>query len=232
MSFKKALETAKKMQQNFEVELSDGSGGNFKGVFKILTGEEAVWTYRLERRNETEVSFQIIQNFRVFCASLLNFKNKNENGTEEILQVGDIIKMLYTPEELANVKSLPLNFDEAGINELVYTQYLEDLYKIKSDEEYKKLPLQAREVAWDLIYKGMYYTFDQDYIFNITSTFLTEYRRIRPNPVEEQFMASVTKIVNEAKAQMAERANESKSDKADDPQETENSSSGSETPTS
>ena len=66
MSFKKAIETAKKMQQNFEVSLSDGGSGNFDATFKILTGEEAVWTYRIERLNETEVSFQIIQNFRVF----------------------------------------------------------------------------------------------------------------------------------------------------------------------
>ena len=222
MSFKKAIETAKKMQQNFQVSLSDGESGNFDATFKILTGEEAVWTYRVERRNETEVSFQVIQNFRVFCASLLSFKSKNEAGENEFLQVGDIIKMLYTPDELKDVKSLPLNFDETGVNELVYTQYLETLYGVKNEEEYKKLPLQTRELAWELIYKGMYFTFDQDYVFNITSTFLTAYRKIRPNPVEEQFMASIMQIVNEAKA--AARANESKSEEIKD------NSTGSETP--
>ena len=222
MSFKKAIETAKKMPQHVQVSLSDGESGNFDATFKILTGEEAVWTYRVERRNETEVSFQVIQNFRIFCASLLSFKSKNEAGENEFLQVGDIIKMLYTPDELKDVKSLPLNFDETGINELVYTQYLETLYGVKNEEEYKKLPLQTRELAWELIYKGMYFTFDQDYVFNITSTFLTAYRKIRPNPVEEQFMASIMQIVNEAKA--AARANESKSEEIKD------NSTGSETP--
>ena len=130
--------------------------------------------------------------------------------------------MLYTPDELKDVKSLPLNFDETGINELVYTQYLETLYGVKNEEDYKKLPLQTRELAWELIYKGMYFTFDQDYVFNITSTFLTAYRKIRPNPVEEQFMASIMQIVNEAKA--AARANESKSEEIKD------NSTGSETP--
>ena len=82
--------------------------------------------------------------------------------------------------------------------------------------------MQTRELAWELIYKGMYFTFDQDYVFNITSTFLTAYRKIRPNPVEEQFMASIMQIVNEAKA--AARANESKSEEIKD------NSTGSETP--
>ena len=51
---------------------------------------------------------------------------------------------------------------------------------------------------------------------------MTAYRKIRPNPVEEQFMASIMQIVNEAKA--AARANESKSEEIKD------NSTGSETP--
>ena len=226
MSFKKAVEQAKKMQQNFTVELPDGSGGTFEGIFKILTGEEAVWTYRIQRKNETEISFEIIQNFRLFCASILAFKSKNENGQEEILQIGDILKMLYLPEELEDVKSLPLNFDEIGLNELIYSQYLTAIKNIKSEEDYKKLPLPAREFAWELIYKGMYILFDQDYVFTLTTTFLDAYRKIRPNPAEEQLMTSIIQIVNEAKAQAA------KTEKENESKEAQDNSTGSEISTS
>lgn len=222
MSFKKAIETAKKMQQNFEVEIPDGSGGSFIATCKILTGEEAIWTYRLERRNETEVSFEIIQNFRVFCASILCFKSKNEDGTEEILQIGDILKLLYLPEELADINKLPIDLDNYGLNELIYEQYIQNLLNVKDIEEYKKLTVKNKHFAWELLYKGMYFTFDQDYVYTLTTTFLSVYRKIRPNPVEEQLMASIMQIVNEAKM----RANDEKSETEELP--AEKNSTGSE----
>lgn len=226
MSFKKAIETAKKMQQHFEVEISDGSGGSFISTCKILTGEEAVWTYRLERRNETDVSFEIIQNFRVFCASILSFKSKNDDGTEEILQIGDILKLLYLPTELADVKKLPIDLDDYGLNELIYEQYIQNLFNVKDVEEYKKLTIKNKQFAWELLYKGMYFTFDQDYVYTLSTTFLSVYRKIRPNPVEEQIMASIMQIVDEAKM----RANDEKPETEELP--VEKNSTGSEEKTS
>lgn len=225
MSFKKAVEVAKKMQEHFSFEIPDGAGGKFVATCKVLTGEEAMWTYRVDRTNETPESFQLIQNFRIFCASLLSFKSV-ENGVEEISYPGDIIKQLYTPEELKNVGGLPLNFDEAGLTELVYTEYLDALFKVKSEEEFKKLPLKVREMTWELIYKGIYYIFDQDYIFTLTTAFLYTYRNLRPNPVEEQFMASIMDIVNKAKEARVERENEE-----DTQSKEENDSTGPETST-
>ena len=207
MSFKKAIETAKKMQEHFKFEIPDGAGGKFTATCKLLTGEEAVWTYRVDRTNETPDSFQLIQNFRIFCASLLSFKSV-ENGVEETLYPGDIIKQLYTPEELKNVGRLPLDFDEAGLTELVYAEYLNALFQVKSEEEFKQLPLKVKEMAWELIYKGIYFIFDQDYLFTLTTAFLYTYRNLRPNPIEEQFMASIIDIVNQAKAAKVERENE------------------------
>lgn len=226
MSFKKAIETAKKMQEHFKFEVPDGAGGNFTATCKLLTGQEAVWTYRVDRKNETEDSFQIIQNFRIFCASLLSFKSV-ENGVEEILYPGDILKLLYTPEELENVERLPLDFDNAGLTALIYKEYLNAVFKVKNEEEFKQLPLKVREMVWELLYKGIYYTFDQDYIFTLTTAFLYTYKNLRANPVEEQFMASIVQIVNEAKEAQMARENEKNIESTE-----KNDSVGPETPLS
>ena len=48
MSFKKAVIAAKKMQQIFSATLPAGDGSEFEASFKVLTGEEGVWTLRID----------------------------------------------------------------------------------------------------------------------------------------------------------------------------------------
>jgi hypothetical protein len=211
MSFKKAIKSAKAMQQTFDVDMSVGPDIAFTGRFRTLRGEPTVWTLRIDNTEETGVSYGFLLDLRIFCASIVSFTD--EDGVALPIQ---IIQNMFTDGELTNPSRL-VNPDRKDIftETKIFTMWQELSANCKKESDYDNLPLVAKELIWDLLLRGMILTFDREYNMMFLAKFNNELDKLAPNLVVSELERQVDKIRqltldNQEKAEIQEAHAEAK----------------------
>lgn len=205
MSFKKATEFAKSLQQTFTAIIPDGTGETYEATFRLLSGEEAVWSLRIDPSVESETSFRIQQDLRSAISSIVKFKEG-----EEILYPADILEVLFSPEELLDpAMLLGSNPDEA--TRIVYRGYWLQIKNCKTEEDYKNLPILIKEAMWELLHKGFRLSFDGEYLIMFVNLYNLAYRQVRPTVESEQLKRTLRLML----AKLEARDSENASSKAD-----------------
>jgi hypothetical protein len=198
MSFKKAKEFAKSLQQTFTAVIPDGTGETYTAIFRLLSGEEAVWSLRIDPTLESETSFRIQQDLRSAISSIVKFVE-----SEEILYPSDIVEVLFSPEELLDPAML-LNSNSNEATRIVYRGYWLQIKNCKTEEDYQNLPILIKEVMWELLYKGFRLTFDGEYLIMFVNLYNLAYRQVRPTVESEQLKRTLKLMLAKLEAREAD----------------------------
>lgn len=200
MSFKNAVKAAKQMQQNFVALLPTGDGSEFEATFKVLTGEEGIWTMRIDPMEQDSASFGFLQDLRSFVASLISFKEG-----EEILTTKDILYVFFSEQELSNPSLLIHPFTKDSIEQVRAMSTWDHIKKCNTVEEIQVLPLSCKELIWELLLRGFLLTFENDYLMLIVAHFNTHLNKIKPNYIVSEFLRASDVLLSE-KTKMNEEA--------------------------
>lgn len=202
MAFKNAVKAAKLMQQNFTLNLPTGEGEEFEATFKILTGEEGVWTLRVDPVEEDSASYGFLQDLRTFVASLVSFKEG-----EEVLTTKDIISVFFSDQELANPSLLISQAKKDSLEQVRILSMWERVQACKTVEEIQALPLLCKEIIWELLLRGFLLTFENDYLMLILAHFNSNLNKIKPNYIVTEFLRA-TDLLLENKKKAVEDAHD------------------------
>lgn len=211
MAFKKAIAAAKKMQQVFKVTLPAGDGSDFEATFKVLTGEEGVWTLRIDPIEEDSSSYGFLSDLRTFVASIESFQEGEENLTSK-----DLIHLFFSDKELANPSLILHSIRKDSLEQVKIVALWEQIEASTTVEEIHALPQAAKEILWELLMKGFLLTFESDYLMLLLAHYNNALAKVKPNYIVEEFLRSTDKLlaartakaVSEAEATPPKEANE------------------------
>lgn len=201
MNFRKLTLEAKKLQQTYETFMQTAEG-DFTFTYQMLTGLDGLWVFRGNFASESATSQALLIDHRSACASLISLKDE-----EEILNPIEIIKVLYSEEELNEVDSLLEKYDDNEIEKETYKLLWESCKNVKGVEEFRALPLVNKEVVWDLLHNGFRRTFDTDFNLQFGFQWANAYKEIRPNPSAGAIKNQISKLqkaVDEKNQKLAE----------------------------
>jgi hypothetical protein len=210
MSFKNLVKVVREMQDKFTVDIPDASGGSFIAHFKLLTGNEALWNFRLNPSKEYESSFTFQFDLRSFVSSLIKFEEAGETD----LYPFNILSVLFEldhPEYLKSPVEFVLGQQEAA-TVLLYQGYWEQIRACKSEADYDSLQLPVKEFLWDLLYKAFLEFFEPDYLLVMTERYNYAYRTNRPNIFANHLKTSLKNLLDAQNALKEETSDAPKAD--------------------
>jgi hypothetical protein len=175
-NFKKLAQEAKKFHQNFTGTM-ESSEGTFKFTYRMLNGLDGTWVFRGNFSNESATSQNLLLDHRSACASLISLED--EDG--EVLNPVEIVKVLFSEEELNNVENVLEKFEDNDL-ERISNKLLWDASKnVKTVEEFLTLGLPNKEIIWELLHLGFRTTFDADFNLQFGFTWANAYKALKPN---------------------------------------------------
>lgn len=176
-NFKKLAQEAKKIQQ-FYTGTMESAEGVFKFTYRMLNGLDGMWVFRGNFAGESSTSQNLLIDHRSACASLISL----EDDSGDVMNPVDIIKILYTEEELQHVEDILEKFSDNGVEKLTYKVLWDATKNTKTVEEFLALGSSNKEIVWELLHLGLQRTFDTDFNVGFGYTWVEAYKKRRPNP--------------------------------------------------
>jgi hypothetical protein len=190
MSFKKAVQSAKLLQQVFEIEIPAVDGENFVGKFHVTTGKEGTWILRINPEQYSGSAYGFVLDLRTFVASLVALKEE-----EDLILPMEIIQTFFTEAELQNPSRIVHVNLQDSFTEMQYVEMWQNCLKCKTEADVEKLPTSTREFMWELLLRGFLITFDNDYLFLMLAHYNRGLEIVKPNLLVTQFFREASKLL-------------------------------------
>ena len=176
-NFKKLAQEAKKLQQ-FYVGNFQSSEGLFKFTYRLLNGIDGMWVFKGNFSAESATSQGLLIDHRSACASLVSL----EDDSGDILNPVEIVKILFSEEQLENVENLLEKFNDNEIEKISYKILWDASKNVKTIPDFLALGSSNKEIVWELLHLGFRLTFDTDFNIQFGYTWATAYKELKPNP--------------------------------------------------